>query len=117
MQVKPSYHILNEFHHGTVEGYPSVTAIINESKQLQEAQELFELYQSDYIMLQRCSEELLYLKALWDMVGAVMYTFGDWYKTPWDKIDVEFLVGTGGGWEGGAGTPPGRGGMHIASMC
>jgi dynein heavy chain len=42
----------------------SITA---ESKQLQESQELFELFQSDYIMLQRCAEELLYLKGLWDM--------------------------------------------------
>lgn len=48
--------------------YPSVYKIIAESKQLQEAQELFELFQSDYIPLQRCSEELLYLKSLWDMV-------------------------------------------------
>lgn len=49
-----------------------------DSKQLQECQDLFELYVSDYLMLQRCSEELLYLKALWDMVGAVMFTFSDW---------------------------------------
>jgi len=53
--------------------YPSVTAIIAESKQLQEAQELFELFQSDYIMLQRCSEELLHLKALWDMGGFAVW--------------------------------------------
>ena len=74
--VKPAYKILDEFHHGsltdqTEEGpivYPSVFKIIAESKQLQEAQELFELFQSDYIPLQRCSEELLYLKSLWDMV-------------------------------------------------
>lgn len=65
--VKPAYAILDAFHHGSVEDYPSVTQITAESKQLQEAQELFELYQSDYIMLQRCSEELLYLKSLWDM--------------------------------------------------
>lgn len=50
-----------------VENYISVTAITAESKQLQEAQELFELYQSDYLALQRCSEELLYLKSVWDM--------------------------------------------------
>ncbi len=137
--VKPAYGILDAFHHGSVESYPSVMAIMAESKQLQEAQELFELYQSDYIMLQRCSEELLYLKSLWDMgerqghvwgegrrstahatrpsvrasqwglqrvphraaccsprapcaAGTVMFTFSDWYKTPWDKIDVDFLV-------------------------
>ncbi len=58
----------------------------------QEAQDLFELYQSDYLKLQRCSEELGHLKSLWDTVGAVMFTFRDWYKTPWDKIDVDFLV-------------------------
>ena len=151
--VKPAYQILDSFHHGSVDSYPSVTSIIAESKQLQEAQELFELFQSDYIMLQRCNEELLFLKSVWDMgewewqgcvstcvcvrggggraperhrhclsactcmislpphqnkilhhhthhlppplphaAGAVMYMFNDWYKTPWDKIDVEFLV-------------------------
>ncbi len=37
-------------------------------------------------------EELGYLKSLWDMVSAVMYTFSDWYATLWDKIDVDFLV-------------------------
>lgn len=58
----------------SVESYPSVTSIIAESKTLQEAQELFELFQSDYIMLQRCSEELLYLKSLWDMVGGEAVT-------------------------------------------
>lgn len=92
VQVKPSYKVLDEFRSGCVDGYPSVLAIIAESKQLQEAQELFELYQSDYLKLQRCNEELGYLKSLWDMVGAVMYTFNDWYKTPWDKIDVDFLM-------------------------
>ena len=37
-------------------------------------------------------EELGYLKSLWDMVSAVMFTFSDWYATLWDKIDVDFLV-------------------------
>lgn len=61
--------VLDAFHHGSVEGYPSVTAIIAESKQLQEFQELFEMYVSDYLVLTRCSEELLHLKGLWDMVS------------------------------------------------
>jgi dynein heavy chain len=90
--VKPSYKILDEFRHGSLDGYPSVSKIVAESKQLQEAQELFELFQSDYIYLQRCGEELLHLKSVWDMVGTVMYTFNDWSKTSWDKIDVDFLV-------------------------
>jgi hypothetical protein len=25
-------------------------------------------------------------------VGTVMYTFTEWFKTPWDKIDVDFLA-------------------------
>jgi hypothetical protein len=50
-----------------------------ESKQLAELQDLFELYVSDYLQLQRCSEELLVLKALWDSVGAVMYQFAEWW--------------------------------------
>lgn len=66
--LRPAYQVLDAFHHGSVDSYPSVTAITAESKQLQEFQDLFELYVSDYLVLQRCSEELLYLKSLWDMV-------------------------------------------------
>lgn len=29
---------------------------------------------------------------MWDMVATVMYTFTDWYRTPWSRINVEFLV-------------------------
>jgi hypothetical protein len=36
--------VLDAFHHGGVDGHPSVRAIIAESKQLQEKQDLFELY-------------------------------------------------------------------------
>ena len=25
-------------------------------------------------------------------VGAVLYMFADWYKTPWDKIVVDVLI-------------------------
>ena len=65
--------VLDAFHHGSVNNYPSVTAIIAESKQLQEFQDLFEMYVSDYLVLTRCSEELLYLKSLWDMVRGHMW--------------------------------------------
>eukprot|EP00891_Asterochloris_glomerata_P002883 jgi/Astpho2/2883/Aster-01037 len=90
--VQPSYLMLDAFHHGHVEGHMSVTSIMAESEHLRESQDLFELYVSDYIMLTRCKEELGYLKSLWDMVAAVMFTFTDWYATLWDKIDVDFLV-------------------------
>ncbi|DBB00313.1 TPA: Dynein beta chain, flagellar outer arm [Trebouxia sp. C0004] len=90
--VRPAYLVLDAFHHGQVESHMSVTKIMADSEYLRECQDLFELYVSDYIMLTRCKEELGYLKALWDMVGAVMFTFTDWYATLWDKIDVDFLV-------------------------
>ncbi len=36
--VRPAYAVLDAFHHATVAGYPSVTAITAESKQLAEWQ-------------------------------------------------------------------------------
>jgi dynein heavy chain len=101
--VDPAFDVLNHFHNGTGgdrDGtgtgagfkFGSVTEITEESRRLNESQELFELFVSDYVDLRRCNEELSYLKGLWDQVGAVMYTFTDWYTTPWDSIDVEFLT-------------------------
>ena len=37
-------------------------------------------------------EELVYLKALWDMVAVVMRTFAEWCATVWDAIAVDDLV-------------------------
>jgi len=93
--VDPAFELLDHFHGGTASKnfkFGSVTQIIAESKRLNESQELFELFVSDYVDLRRCNEELSYMKGLWDQVGAVMYTFTDWYTTPWDSIDVEFLT-------------------------
>eukprot|EP00951_Prasinocladus_malaysianus_P003015 scaffold21499_cov40-Prasinocladus_malaysianus.AAC.1 len=96
--VGPAYERLDAFHHGTVTCpdsgtvYGSVMEIIAESESLRENQDLFELFVSDYVFLTRCSEELGYLKSLWDTVGSVMYTFNAWYATPWDKIDTDFLM-------------------------
>ncbi len=54
MQVKAAYRLLDDFHHGHVDGHPSVTALMEEAEQLRKQQDLFELYVSDYIFLQRC---------------------------------------------------------------
>lgn len=85
--VRPAYEVLDAFHHGSVDGYPNVTAIIAESKQLQEFQDLFEMYVSDYLVLTRCSEELLYLKSLWDMVRTAAGIWGS-------GTDVRCIIGT-----------------------
>lgn len=93
--VGPAYEALDAFRHGsTAARYAcgSVGAAAAEGRALNEAQELFEIYISDYAPLRRCDEELNSLKALWDCVGVIMYTLGEWNKTAWDKIDVDYLV-------------------------
>jgi hypothetical protein len=46
----------------------------------------------EYRELARCSEEVVLLKALWDMVAVVMHTIDSWRQTLWDKIDTDFLM-------------------------
>jgi len=93
--LEPSYLILDHFHSGKeTDEYPfgSVTALVEQARYLNECQELFELFVSDYVHITRCSEEMLFLKEIWDMVARVVYLFNDWHQTLWDKIDVDFLV-------------------------
>ena len=90
-----AYELLDHFHSGEVDSefiYGSVSGILEESKRLNESQELFEIHVVDYIALRRCGEEIHHLKALWDLISSVLYTFQDWDKTPWEKINVEFLI-------------------------
>jgi hypothetical protein len=54
-QVKAAYELLDSFHHGSVDGRPSVTALLEEAEQLRRQQDLFELFVSDYVYLQRCT--------------------------------------------------------------
>jgi hypothetical protein len=46
----------------------------------------------EYRELARCSEEVVLLKALWDMVAVVMHTIDSWRQTLWDKIDTDCLM-------------------------
>lgn len=79
-QVKPAYEIIDAFHHKKVpgfdvKGFDNLEVIARDAKQLQEEQDLFDLNVSSYLKLQRCGEQLGYLKSCWDWVGGVMYTF------------------------------------------
>ena len=38
-----------------MDGRPSVTALLEEAEQLRQQQDLFELFVSDYVFLQRCT--------------------------------------------------------------
>lgn len=93
--VAPAYEALDAFRYGSTAtrfACGSIGAISAEGRALNEAQEMFEIYVSDYAPLRRCDEELKSLKALWDMAAAIVFTTTEWNKTLWDKIDVDYLV-------------------------
>jgi len=93
--VAPAYEALDAFRHGSSSSRfscGSIGSVAAEGRALNEAQELFEIFVSDYVALRRCEEELNLLKALWDMASNIMHTLAEWNKTPWDKIDTEFLM-------------------------
>ena len=90
-EVQAAYNTIDSFKNGgSVHG--SLSDIIAEAKYLNECQDLFELFVSDYVQLRRCDEELGYLKELWDMIGYVVYTFNEWKLILWEKIDTEYLT-------------------------
>ena len=95
-QITPAYEVLDRYDHGEVDteaGYPygSVTRMVARAAALNDSQDLFEVHVVDYVYLTRCSEEIVALKAMWDMVSVVLFTFSDWQKTLWDSIDTEML--------------------------
>jgi dynein heavy chain len=93
--VAPAYETLDAFRHGSTSAKfscGSVSSVSAEGRALNEAQELFEIFVSDYATLRRCDEDLNALKGLWDMIAAIMFTLTEWNKTYWDKIDVDTLV-------------------------
>ena len=90
-----AYALLDHFRDGDVDKefiYGSVSNILEESRKLNESQELFEIHVVDYVALRRCDEEIDLLRTLWNLVSDVLTTFQDWDKTPWEKINVEFLI-------------------------
>ena len=54
LQVASAYRVLDGFRNGGVDGQPSVTALMQEADELRKQQDLFELYVSEYVFLQRC---------------------------------------------------------------
>lgn len=63
--MKAAYKRLDAFHHGTVEGRSSVTALLAEAVALQNSQDLFELYVFDHLLLTRCKARACMMQQLW----------------------------------------------------
>jgi hypothetical protein len=78
-QVRPAYATIDAFHHKAapgfaVRGFTNLLVIARDAKQLQEEQDLYDLNVSSYLKLQRCGEQLGYLKSCWDMVRSLWLT-------------------------------------------
>eukprot|EP00741_Cyanophora_paradoxa_P005992 tig00000955_g5810.t1 len=83
--VDESYNLLDRYN-------AELSAMEQESKNLNDLQELFELTVSSYKDIKDMRAEIIVLKQVWDMGSLVVSTFNDWKKTLWDKIDVDFLT-------------------------
>jgi len=94
VHLEAAYHLLDQFRHGRVGEWESVSAQMAEYAELRESQELFDLFVVDPVHLRRCEDDLTHLKALWDMTSYVTHIFVDWRSTKWDAIDTDTLMET-----------------------
>ena len=58
---------------------------------LNELQELFELYVIEYREIAQCEKDAVMLKRVWDVISMVQAIYTDWRSTKWDEIHVEVL--------------------------
>ena len=58
---------------------------------LNELQELFELYVIEYREVAQCEKDAVMLKRVWDVISMVQAIYTDWRSTKWDEIYVEVL--------------------------
>jgi dynein heavy chain len=87
-----AYQTLDLCHHGEdPNGQPSLVVMIQETKALNELEQLFELNETLARELKVCLREGVALKHLWDMVQFVMLQYAEWKKIRWDDIDVDLL--------------------------
>ena len=62
-----------------------------EVSNLNELQELFELYVIEYREISQCEKDAVMLKRVWDVISMVQTIYLDWRSTKWDEIQVEVL--------------------------
>jgi dynein heavy chain len=59
--------------------------------ELNELQELFELYVIEYREINQCEKDSWQLKRVWDVIAMVQTIYMEWRKTKWNEINVEML--------------------------
>jgi dynein heavy chain len=53
---------------------------------------LFELEQTKYKILQDCKNDIEKLKTLWDLISIVKYSYYSWLQVPWKKLNTAEYV-------------------------
>ena len=61
------------------------------ARELNEAEELFELPLSKFVEIPLCHSQLRILKALWDFRALALGTYDSWRSAPWAEIDTVAL--------------------------
>lgn len=74
------------------EYYFKVQDIENEAKELNNLETLFDMQKSTYKQLKDCSNELVWLKQMWDLIALIDYQFDTWKETLWAKIKTDDLL-------------------------
>jgi len=69
-----------------------VQEVENEAKELNNLETLFDMQKSTYKQLKDCSNELVWLKQMWDLISLIDYQFDTWKETLWAKIKTDDLL-------------------------
>ncbi|KAI8900476.1 dynein heavy chain and region D6 of dynein motor-domain-containing protein [Globomyces pollinis-pini] len=72
-------------------GHFDVLAMETEASALKKSCELFELAVPTYKQLVDCRRDISMLKTIWDLVGLVIFMFGQWKTTLWTEIDTDLM--------------------------
>ena len=77
---------------GDVLKYGGVERMLDQGRELNDHQELFELNVSDHSLLEQSLAELKALKEFWHTARELLETFSSWKGQQWSDINVESLI-------------------------
>lgn len=74
------------------EYYLKVADVEREAMELNNLETLFDMQKTQYKQLKDCSNELVSLKQMWDLIALIDYQFDTWKETLWAKIKTDDLL-------------------------
>lgn len=87
-----STEIIENAYFSISEYFFKVQDIENEARELNNLETLFDMQKSTYKQLKDCSNELVQLKQMWDLIALIDYQFDQWKETLWAKIKTDDLL-------------------------